>query len=80
MLQPLGWSELEGMGRRRNRFWSRRRSHSVEARVIERFTRVSKNDMMLHITMIAPKLYTQPFVFGTENFRWVPNQQLGRKP
>jgi hypothetical protein len=50
--------------------------HTMEARVIERFTRVSKNDMKLHITMIDPKLYTQPFVFGTENFRWVPNQQL----
>ena len=50
--------------------------HTMEARVIERFTRVSKNDMKLHITMIDPKLYTQPFVFGAENFRWVPNQQL----
>ncbi len=50
--------------------------HSLEAKVIERYTRVSKNDMKLHITMIDPKIYTAPFEIGTINFRWVPNQQL----
>jgi hypothetical protein len=50
--------------------------HSLEARVIERYTRVSKNDMKVQITMIDPSIYTKPFEIGTLNFRWVPNQQL----
>jgi hypothetical protein len=50
--------------------------HTVDALVTERFTRVSRNDMKLHITVVDPKIYTQPFVIGTLNFRWVPNQQL----
>jgi hypothetical protein len=50
--------------------------HSLEARVTERFTRVSQNDMKLHITLTDPTIYTQPFEIGTLNFRWVPNQQL----
>jgi hypothetical protein len=50
--------------------------HSSEARVTERFTRVSRNDMKLTITMTDPKIYTRQFELGTVNFRWVPNQQL----
>jgi len=50
--------------------------HSLKAKVTERFTRVSKNDMKLNIVVTDPEVYTQPFVIGTENFRWVPNQQL----
>jgi hypothetical protein len=50
--------------------------HTLEARVIERFTRVSKHDMKVQITLIDPKIYTQPFELGTVNFRWIPNQQL----
>jgi hypothetical protein len=50
--------------------------HSLEARVTERFTRVSRNDMKIAITLTDPKLYTKPFELGTVNFRWVPNQQL----
>jgi hypothetical protein len=50
--------------------------HSLEARVMERFTRLSRNDMKLHITMVDPKIYTKPFEIGDVYFRWVPNQQL----
>lgn len=50
--------------------------HSLQAHVTERFTRVSKNDMKLNIVVTDPEVYTQPFVIGTLNFRWVPNQQL----
>jgi hypothetical protein len=50
--------------------------HSADAKVVERYTRVSRNDMKLHITLIDPKVYTKPFEIGTLNFRWVPNQQL----
>jgi hypothetical protein len=50
--------------------------HSSEARVTERFTRLSKNDMKLVLTLNDPKIYTEVFQLGTVNFRWVPNQQL----
>jgi hypothetical protein len=48
----------------------------MEAKVTERYTRVSKNDLKLHITVDDPKIYTKPFEIGTLNFRWIPNQQL----
>jgi hypothetical protein len=48
----------------------------VDAHVRERYTRLSRNDMKVTITMEDPKLYTAPFVIGDVYFRWVPNQQL----
>ena len=48
--------------------------HSVDAHVVERFHRDSKNDLTLEITMTDPKLYTQPFYIGDVHFRWIPNQ------
>jgi hypothetical protein len=63
-LDPATWTTKEGY------------PHSLEARVIERYTRVDHNDMKLKITMIDPKIYTGPFEIETEYFRWVPNQQL----
>jgi len=50
--------------------------HTVNARVQERYTRVSRNDLKVTITVDDPKLYTKPFSLGTTRFRWVPNQQL----
>jgi hypothetical protein len=50
--------------------------HSIDAVVTERYTRVSKNDLKLSITMEDPTIYTKPFVIGTSNFRWIPNQAL----
>ena len=50
--------------------------HSVEAHVQERYTRSSHNDLRLTITLEDAKIYTKPFVLGTADFRWVPNQQL----
>src|SRR5258707_794117 len=50
--------------------------HSVDAHVVERFHRSSKNDLSLSITMTDPKIYTAPFSMGEVYFRWVPNQQL----
>ena len=63
-LEPTTWATKGGQ------------PHSGDAKVTERFTRVDKNDMQLSITMTDPAYYTAPFVIGTENFRWVPNQQL----
>jgi hypothetical protein len=50
--------------------------HSLDARVIERYTRIDHNDLKMTITLIDPKIYTKPFEIGTAYFRWVPNQQL----
>jgi hypothetical protein len=63
-LEPTTWATKGGQ------------PHSGDTKVTERFTRVDKNDMQLSITMTDPAYYTAPFVIGTENFRWVPNQQL----
>jgi hypothetical protein len=50
--------------------------HSVNARVQERYKRLSRHDLQLSITVDDPALYTKPFSLGTENFRWIPNQQF----
>jgi len=50
--------------------------HSVNAHVQERYTRVSRNDLQLTITVDDPELYTRPLSLGTANFRWIPNQQF----
>jgi len=50
--------------------------HSIDAHVQERYTRLSHNDLKLSLTLDDPKIYTKPFVLGTANFRWVPNQEL----
>ena len=50
--------------------------HSVDAHVTERYHRDSKNDLSLTITMVDPKLYSQPFEMGDVHFRWIPNQML----
>jgi len=48
--------------------------HSVDARVTERFTRKSKNDLTLTMTMDDPKLYTKLVSLGEIYFRWIPSQ------
>jgi hypothetical protein len=50
--------------------------HSVDAHVQERFTRMDHNDMQLVVTIDDPKLYSKPWVFTTDNFKYVPDQQL----
>jgi hypothetical protein len=48
--------------------------HSVDAKVTERFHRVSKNDLTVTTTMEDPKLYTRPVKLGEVYFRWIPSQ------
>jgi hypothetical protein len=48
--------------------------HSVDARVMERFQRKSKNDLTLTMTMDDPKLYTRQVRMGETYFRWIPSQ------
>jgi hypothetical protein len=48
--------------------------HTVDARVTERFHRVSKNDLTITTTMDDPKLYTRTVKLGEIYFRWIPSQ------
>jgi hypothetical protein len=50
--------------------------HTTNAHVQERYTRVDHNDMKLTVTVDDPKIFTKPFSLGTNNFRWIPNQEL----
>jgi hypothetical protein len=50
--------------------------HTVNAHVQERYTRIDHNDMKLTVTVDDPKIFTKPFSLGTDNFRWIPNQEL----
>jgi hypothetical protein len=49
--------------------------HSVEAHVQERYTRVDHNHLEMSVSVNDPKIFTKPFVLGTSNFIWVPNQE-----
>lgn len=53
--------------------------HSMDAHVEERFNRVDHNDLKITVTLVDPKMYSKPFLIGTVNFRWVPNQVLEQK-
>ena len=50
--------------------------HTANAHVQERFTRSSRNDLKVSITVTDPAIYSKPFFLGSRNFRWIPNQQL----
>ena len=50
--------------------------HSANAHVQERFTRLDHNDLQLVVTLDDPEFYTKPFQLTTDNFKWVPDQQL----
>jgi hypothetical protein len=50
--------------------------HTSEARVQERWVRTDHNDLELTVTVDDPKIYTKPFVLGTNRFKWLPNQEF----
>lgn len=50
--------------------------HTANAHIQERFTRLSRNDLKLTVTVTDPAIYAKPFSLGSRNFRWIPNQQL----
>jgi hypothetical protein len=56
--------------------WVDRRGypHSVDAHVIERFTRVDHNHMDFTETLDDPTYYTQPFVIAKNSYRWIQMQ------
>ena len=51
-------------------------AHSANAHVEERYTRLDHNDLQLVVTLDDPTIYTKPFALTTDNFKWIPDQQL----
>lgn len=49
--------------------------HSVDALVEERYTRVDRNHMEMTVTLNDPKIYSKPFVMGTNRYLYVPSQE-----
>jgi len=49
--------------------------HSVDALVEERYTRVDRNHMEMSVTLNDPKIYTKPFVLGTNRYLYIPSQE-----
>jgi len=56
--------------------WVDRRGypHSIDAHVIERYTRVDHNHMDFTETLDDPAYYTQPFIIAKNAYRWVRGQ------
>jgi hypothetical protein len=48
---------------------------SVEAHIQERYTRLDHNHMQMTITVDDPKIYTKPFVLGTNKYLLIPTQE-----
>jgi hypothetical protein len=53
--------------------------HTVEGHILERYSRADQNDLRLTITVDDPKLYVKPFVLATNDFKWLPDQNLGEQ-
>ena len=49
--------------------------HTVNAMIEERYTRVDHNHMNMVVTVDDPTLYTKPFEFTKNNYRWIPDQE-----
>jgi hypothetical protein len=53
--------------------WADRRGypHSIDAHVIERYTRLDHNHLHLEETVDDPAYYTEPFVIAKADYRWI---------
>jgi hypothetical protein len=49
--------------------------HTVNAVIEERYTRVDHNHMNMVVTVDDPTIYTKPFAFTKNNYRWIPDQE-----
>jgi hypothetical protein len=49
--------------------------HTVNAEIEERYTRVDHNHMNMVVTVDDPAIYTKPFAFTKNNYRWIPDQE-----
>jgi len=56
--------------------WVDRRGypHSIDAHVIERYTRVDHNHMTMTESIEDPAYYTAPFVIAKTDYRWITGQ------
>jgi hypothetical protein len=56
--------------------WVDRRGypHSVDAHVIERYTRTDHNHMNFTETLDDPEYYTQPFMIAKASYKWIAGQ------
>src|SRR5207302_9818704 len=56
--------------------WVDRRGypHSIDAHVIERYTRTDHNHMSVTETMEDPAYYTAPFVIAKADYKWIAGQ------
>jgi len=56
--------------------WVDRRGypHTVDAHVIERYTRTDRNHMNFTETLDDPEYYTQPFVIAKASYKWIAGQ------
>lgn len=50
--------------------------HSVDMHVEERYTRVDHNHLHVVVTVDDPQIYTKSFVLGTNDFIWMPKQEM----
>jgi hypothetical protein len=62
--------------------WVDRRGypHSIDARVIERYTRVDHNHLNFTETMDDPAYYAQPFVVAKASYKWIEAQDNPNVP
>ncbi len=56
--------------------WVDRRGypHSIDAHVIERYTRIDHNHLNVTETLDDPAYYTKPFVIAKAEYKWIPFQ------
>jgi hypothetical protein len=63
-LDPSTWLSNEGF------------PHTSDARIQERWVRKDHNDLGVTVTVDDPKVYATPFRLGSNNFKWIPDQQF----
>jgi len=50
--------------------------HSVNAIIEERYTRPDHDNLKVAISIDDPTIYTKPFLLGTNEFKWIPDQEF----
>jgi hypothetical protein len=48
--------------------------HSLDAQVIERYTRVDHNHLKMTETLIDPAYYTKPYLIATDTYKWIAGE------
>jgi hypothetical protein len=50
--------------------------HSIDLKVMERYTRIDHDTMTLEVSIDDPQVYTRSFVITTSTFKWIPLQEF----